>query len=113
MRADQILGRTMKYGDELTLLEQGKTVEREQFFENSRNPLSTLTDLLVQRRFNQRNAIMRYQKRQDYAQQDHEDRTLRSAGMVHHGIECPCHGCEEGYKALMWDVLGLPRRGQR
>ena len=114
MRADQILHRTMKYGDELTLLEQGRVVEREQWVENSRNPLSTMGDMLKQRYFSGRVAVIRWEKRNDYlytrnAQQARDDEFLRADGMVQHGVWCPCDGCEDAVKRLLWDVGVLPR----
>ena len=108
-RSDQILHRTMKYGDELTRLEQGNTVEREQWVENSRNPLSTMTDMLQQRYFSGRVAVLRWKRRNDYAQQDRENKFLTDPGMVQHGVWCPCDGCEDAVKRLLRDCGVLPK----
>ena len=113
MRSDQILHRTMKYGDELTRLEQGRTVEREQWVENSRNPLSTMTDMLQQRYFSGRVAVLRWEKRNDYAQQDREDTFLTSEGMPQHGPNHEgCEQCDEAIKRLLFDAGVLPRRNR-
>lgn len=104
MRSDQILARTMKYGDELTLLEQGKAVEREQFIESTYNPLSTMPQMLRQRVFSKSQDVRRWEKQDDYAAI--AQTTL--AGPNPHGIECPCDSCQAAVKRLLIDVGVLP-----
>ena len=91
MRSDQILARTMRYGDELTLLEQGKKVEREQFIENSYNPLTTMPQMLKQRVFSKTEDVRRWEKRSAYVPRP-EPRT-HADYMVRHGWACGCDYC--------------------
>lgn len=105
MRSDLILARTMKYGDELTLLEQGKAVEREQFIENSYNPMTTMTQMLRQRVFSKSEDVRKWEQRKA-----HRPRTIAwSVVPVEHGIECPCDACLDAVKRLLIACGVLPR----
>ncbi len=132
MRSDQILARTMRYGDELTLLEQGKKVEREQFIENSYNPLSTMPQMLKQRVFSKTEAVRLWEKRQRVLGgggplhsggtrsrlPEHDPVLAADAAVIlgrsptdyaQHGIECPCDACLAAVKRLLIACGVLPR----
>ncbi|HKN43999.1 MAG TPA: hypothetical protein VJW23_08740 [Propionibacteriaceae bacterium] len=94
--------------DLITTIEQGRRVEQEQYQENQRNPLSTLTTLLEQRRFGGRRSILREQRRHEYEKQKRDEEDLRGS-IVRHGLMCPCDDCDEAVKRLLRDCGVLPR----
>jgi len=92
--------------DLIVEIEQGRKVEREQFAENHLS-MRTMGELLWQRNFNQREAVLAQQRRDEYVPLISTPE-MRSA-WVRHGIECPCDGCLEAVKRLLIDCGVLPR----
>ena len=96
----------LERADLITVIEQGRRVEREQFQENTRNPLSTMGELFRQRRFEARNAALREQRRQLHQ----AGKVIQAATFVEHGVMCLCDDCEAAVKRLLQDVGVLPNR---
>ena len=119
MRSDQILARTMRYGDELTLLEQGKKVEREQFIENSYNPMTTMPQMLKQRVFSKAEDVRRWERRRAIAADPFNVTGIQDeyrAGPNPHRWPCEdpaCRRCDDAVKRLLRDCGVLPRKGVR
>ncbi len=96
----------LERADLTVTIEQGRRVEREQFQENTRNPLSTMGDLFRQRRFEARNAALREQRRQLHQ----AGKEIQAATFVKHGVMCLCDDCDDAVKRLLQDCGVLPNR---